>query len=302
MNKTDVYQMVTDRIVDRLAQGEVPWVNTRTKPLLSARSATTGKRYRGINAILLSNSYFASVFWTTYKTAQAMNGHVKKGEHSNLCVFFKRFETKEVVVDKRTGEEHNKIVPLLRYYGVFNLEQCEGIADPLLDLVSITDPVSKADEVIAGYVGKPEIVFGSSGKACYIPAFDKVIMPQQSSFTSVAQFYRTYFHELIHSTGNSSRLNRFDGKTPELGEELVMEELVAEMGSAMLLAECGIFEECVEKNASYCQHWISQLKADSKLVVKAAGKAQRAVDHILGRTCEDAGHVETEAPQLAAAA
>jgi antirestriction protein ArdC len=127
-------------------------------------------------------------------------------------------------------------------------------------------------------------------------------MPQQSSFTSSAQFYRTYFHELVHASGHSSRLNRFstDSAQHDFDGTRGLEELVAEMGSAMLLAECGIFEECVEKNTSYCQHWISELKVDPKLIVKAAGKAQRAVDRILGRQWDQSS--EHSEPSVALAA
>jgi antirestriction protein ArdC len=282
MDKLDVYKIVTAKIIDRLEQGECPWVNTRTKPLQWARSATTGQVYRGINALLLSNSSYASAFWATYKTVESMKGHVKKGEHSSYCVFWKQYETKETVINKRTGEEEHKSVPVLRFYGVFNLEQTEGVTDPLLDVVNITDPIAKADEIIANYANGPRVVFGSSGRAFYSVADDKVVMPQQSSFSSSAQFYRCYFHEQIHGTGSEGRLNRFSGQD-EVEATRGFEELVAEIGSAMLLAECGIFEECAEKNASYCQHWITELKADSRLIIRAAGKAQRAVDHILGR-------------------
>jgi antirestriction protein ArdC len=281
--KTNVYQIVTDRIIDRLALGEVPWINTRTKPLLSARSATTGKQYRGINAFLLSNTaQSTSAYWITYKTAAAMKGQVKKGSKSELCVFWKRLKFEDP--DAQPGEisSRSKEIPMIRYYNVFNLAQVEGIADPLLDAVDIPDPIAKADELIAGFAGKPEVIFGSAGKAFYSPALDQVVMPQQSSFSSSAQFYRTYFHELVHATGAKSRLDRFDA-TPSEGADYGLEELVAEMGAAMLLAECGIFEETFEKNASYCQHWINALKGDSKLIVKAAGKAQKAVDLILGR-------------------
>ena len=137
---------------------------------------------------------------------------MKKGEHSSLCVFWKRLESKETTIDKRTGEETHKSIPMLKYYNVFNLEQTEGVADPLLDAVDIPDPIAKADQVIAEFVGKPQVVFGSSGKACYNVGLDKVILPQQSSFSSSAQFYRTYFHELVHSTGHASRLNRFSNR------------------------------------------------------------------------------------------
>jgi antirestriction protein ArdC len=125
---------------------------------------------------------------------------------------------------------------------------------------------------------------------------------RKSAFTSSAQFYRTFFHELVHSTGHPWRLNRFAPGSGFETEERGLEELVAEMGAAMLLAECGIFEDCAEKNASYCQHWFNQLKADPKLIVKAAGKAQRAVDLILGRQSDQADSKPEHCETLAMAA
>jgi antirestriction protein ArdC len=285
MSKTtspDVYSYVTERIIARLEQGQVPWVNTMAKPLLMARSATTGKIYRGINTFLLGSSPFGSAFWTTYKTAQSMGGIVKHGEKSSLCVFWKRYETKEV--DEETGKR--KVVPMLKYFNVFNLDQCEGVKDPLLDEVNIPDPIAKADEVIEAFTGKPAVTFGSCNRAFYVPSEDRIVMPQQTAFKNPADMYRTYFHELIHSTGHASRLNRFVGEKVDM-TGYGMEELVAELGAAILMAECGIFEDTAEKAASYCQHWITELKGDSKLIVRAAGKAQKAVDLILGRKYEN---------------
>jgi antirestriction protein ArdC len=281
MNRADVYEYVSSRMIERLEQGEIPWVNTRAKPLLCARSFTTGKQYKGINAFLLTMANGASPFWATFNTVKQAGGTVKKGSRSSIAVFWKLMESKEV--DSESGEK--KHYPVLRYYNVFSLDSCEGLTDPLLDEVNIADPIAAAEAIIAGYTDKPTIDFGQSGRAFYSTAEDRIVMPQRSHFTSASAFYRTCFHEMVHSSGAKEKLNRWSElETHNFGrEEYGFEELVAELGAAMLLAHAGLYEDMEEKSASYLSNWKHALQADSKLIVKAAGAAQKAVDLILGR-------------------
>ena len=280
MNRNDVYEYVTQRLIERLEQGEIPWVNTRAKPLLCARSFTTGKQYKGVSAFLLTMANGASPFWATFNTIKQAGGNVKKGSRSQIAVFWKIMESKEV--DSESGEK--KHYPVLRYYNVFNLDSVEGVECPLLDEVNIADPIAAAEAIIAGYADKPAINFGQSGRAFYSPAEDRVVMPQRSHFTSAAAYYRTYFHELSHSVGAKSRLNRWSElETHNFGnDERGLEELTAELAAAMLLAHAGLYEDMEEKSASYLSNWKHALQADSKLIVKAAGAAQKTVDFILG--------------------
>jgi antirestriction protein ArdC len=279
MSRADVYEYVSSRMIERLEQGEIPWVNTRAKPLLCARSYTTGKQYRGINAFLLTMANGASPFWATFQTVKEAGGNVKKGSKSRIAVFWKLMESKEV--DSESGEK--KHYPVLRYYNVFNLDSCEGLTDPLLDEVNIADPIEAAESIIAGYTNKPAINFGQSGRAFYSPAEDRIVMPQRSHFVSASAYYRTFFHEILHSSGAKGRLNRWSElDTQKFGrEEYGFEELTAELGAAMVLAHAGLYEDMKEKSASYLSNWKQALQADSKLIVKAAGAAQKAVDWIL---------------------
>ena len=281
MNRNDVYEYVSSRMIERLEQGEIPWINTRAKPLLCARSFTTGKQYKGKNAFLLTMANGASPFWATFATVKAAGGTVKKGSKSQIAVFWKLMESKEV--DSESGEK--KHYPVLRYYNVFSLDNVEGVKCPLLDEINISDPIEAAESIIAGYTDKPAINFGQSGRAFYSPAEDRIVMPQRSHFNSAAAYYRTFFHEISHSVGAKSRLNRWSElDTQNFGrEEYGFEELVGELAAAMLLAHAGLYEDMEEKSASYLSNWKHALQADSKLIVKAAGAAQRAVDYILGR-------------------
>lgn len=284
MNRNDVYEYVSSRMIERLEQEEIPWVNTRAKPLLCARSFTTGKQYKGINAFLLTMANGASPFWATFNTVKQAGGNVKKGSKSQIAVFWKLLESKEV--DNESGEK--KHYPVLRYYNVFNLDSVEGVKCPLLDEVNIADPIEAAESIIAGYTDKPAITFGQSGRAFYSTAEDRIVMPQRSHFISASAFYRTQFHEIIHSTGAKGKLNRWsEMDTHNFGrEEYGFEELVGELGAAMLLAHAGLYEEMEEKSASYLSNWKQALQADSKLIVRAAGAAQKAVDWILNTHAE----------------
>ena len=130
----------------------------------------------------------------------------------------------------------------------------------------------------------PKLVIDSMTKAYYSPAGDFVHMTEHSACVSGCQYYETLLHELVHSTGHKSRLDRFeeDGCNHHFGSKsYAQEELVAEMGAAMLCEEVGIFQQIEENSAAYIASWLDKLANDKTLVVKAAGKAQKAADYIL---------------------
>lgn len=275
-----VYQYVTERITARLNEGEIPWLNTRSKPLMAARNMVSAKPYSGCNFWLLNfAATAASPFYLTFNQIKANKGSLKKGSKSSMIIFWKRVEKKNEVDEFG----NKKTFGMLKYYLVFNVGDCEGIKDPLLDEKPIADPIAAAEAIIANMPGKPEIDYSSNVRACYQPANDKIVMPQASGFTSKEQYYRTFFHELAHSTGHTSRVNRFGDGTDHLGDQSAygFEELVAELTASYLCAQAGIFEETSEKNAGYCQAWMSSLGQDPKLFVRAATAAQKAADYIL---------------------
>ncbi len=296
--KTDAYQIVTDRIIAKLEAGTIPWKHFASSPLAEPRNLVSKKPYRGINHFLLSGSKYGSEFWLTYKQAQDLGGHVKKGEKAEFVVFWKFLD----VEDKETGER--KQIPFLRHYCVFNAQQCEGIDyTKLIEPVErISDPIAAAEAIVTNMPNRPRMVIDQTPKAYYSPSEDFVHMTERSACVSDSAFYSTEFHELVHSTGHTSRLNRFqqDACNHHFGSKSYAgEELVAEMGAAMLCAESGIFQETEENSAAYITNWLTKLANDNKLVVHAAGKAQKAADFILNRAEQQ--HPEPQA-QLAAAA
>jgi antirestriction protein ArdC len=135
---------------------------------------------------------------------------------------------------------------------------------------------------------KPEIRHGG-GRACYLPSVDRVEMPRAETFRSGQDYYSVLFHELTHSTGHASRLDRkgvgsSDGEWSSFGSTpYAREELVAEMGAAFLAGHAGIVERTIDNSAAYVASWLQRLKEDTKLVVQAAAQAQKAADFILGK-------------------
>ncbi len=249
------------------------------------KSLSTGKNYRGINVFLLAMTSWAhgyeSDYWATFNQVTKNHGTVKRGEKSTLVVFWKQAATK----DKESGEEIT--IPVLRHYNVFNAEQCEGVVSPdQTDMrieVEPFVPIERAEAIVEGYVGGPEVTWGGSA-AVYLPQIDLVRIPSPKAFRSGESYYATLFHELAHSTGHSSRLKRgLDERIAPFGSaDYSKEELVAEMGSAFLCAAAGISPPTIEQSAAYIDGWRKKLKDDKKLVVQAAGQGQRAVDRILG--------------------
>jgi antirestriction protein ArdC len=277
--KLDVYEIVTDRIIDLLEQGVVPW----HKPWAGGSNQlptnlVSKKAYRGVNVWLLSCSGYASPYWVSYKQATELGGQVRKGEKSTLVVYWKMFEN----IDKATGEK--KTIPMLRYYNVFNVSQCDGISVPDTDTQPKIDfnPIEEAEKIVASMTKLPKITHVEQ-QAYYNRSTDHVNMPQKETFQGEAEYYSTLFHELTHSTGHESRLGRFQNVVSKFGDSnYAKEELVAEMGASFLCATAGIVERTLDNSAAYIANWLTKLKNDKKLVVSAAGKAHTACDYILG--------------------
>lgn len=286
MSLFDLYQTVTDQIIAMLEAGVVPW----RSPILGRSKAghpknmNTGKPYRGVNVFLLAFTAYAkgygSSYWLTFNQAKDRGGNVRKGEKSSMVVFWKQYDT----TDKDTGEAVR--VPVLRYYNVFNAEQIEGIEIP--DAVKFEpiafSPIDEAEKITNGFQGGPAVTHDGGQQAFYRPATDSVHLPEKTRFASVEEYYSTLFHELSHSTGHSSRLDRtIDSNPKPFGSaDYGKEELIAEMSAAFLCSHAGIQPAVIGNQAAYVGGWLKQIKADKKLVISAAGQAQRAADWICG--------------------
>ena len=275
--KNDVYQIVTDRIISLLESGTVPWHRPWRAANQWAQNLVSRQPYRGINQFVLNAAKYPSPFWLTFRQVHLLGGSVKKGERSFPVVFWKRF--------KEEGNEEAKPIPFLRYYSVFNVAQCEGInvpAIPTVDPAPKFQRIEKCEQIIADMPKRPSINHHGRG-ACYSPSHDEIGIPDPEAFESIEAYYSTLFHELTHSTGHLSRLNRKE--VTEAGrfgtDPYSREELVAEMGAAFLCGNCEIENKTVDQSAAYIQSWLAKLKDDRRLVVHAAAQAQKACDFIL---------------------
>lgn len=289
---TDVYSIITERIVHLLDQGVVPWQKPWQSGEQMPQNLVSRKPYRGVNVFLLHAMSYGSPFWVTFKQAQELGGTVKRGEKACPVVFWKWLEVED---------EHRKKqrVPFLRYYSVFNVVQCDGITTPSIDGPKREhNPIESAEQIVAAMPKRPAIQHGGA-RACYWPSFDRVDLPKAETFRTAQDFYNVLFHELTHATGHDSRLKRkgvsgSDGEWSAFGSTpYAREELVAEMGAAFLCGQAGIVERTIENSASYVASWLERLRHDVRLVVTAAAQAQKAADFILG--VQHTG--ETEAAQ-----
>jgi antirestriction protein ArdC len=305
--KPNIYQIVTDRIIHSLKAGVIPWEKPWKTPHFHGgpfpRNFRTGKPYRGVNVLLLWSSPYSSPFWLTFKQAQELKGTVRKGEKGTQIVFYKQLHNRRN--DERATDENKKRAPfVLCYYTVFNVEQCDGLTLPQIDQPGTTNEIETdetCEAIVTEWVNRPALHLTSEHeyRAYYSQSTDSVHMPARSRFVDAPHFYSTLFHELVHSTGHESRLNRTFGAG--FGDELYSkEELIAEMGAAFLCAIAGIANEHTDRNTTaYIQNWISQLQEDNRLIVQAAANAQRAVDSILGTTFESGGETEEREEEAA---
>ncbi len=273
-----VYDIVTDQVLRLLESGTVPWHQPWSGGG-APRNLASGKAYRGINPFLLASTGFASPYWLSYKQAQARGGNVRKGEKSTLVVFWKLWDREST---DASGETSTKRLPILRYYRVFNAEQCDGINAPALEAIDF-EPIARCESVVAAMPKPPTLTHGEP-RAYYRPLTDTVNMPDRERFNSPPEYYSTLFHELTHATGHVSRLGRkgIEDIQPFGSSDYSREELVAEMGAAFLCGHCSIESATLDNSAAYINGWLRQLRNDPMLVVQAAGLAQRAADCILG--------------------
>ena len=261
-----------------MENGIIPW----EKPWIAcgkAVSHATGKAYSLLNQMLLGRPGE----YLTFKQCQEAGGRVRKGEKSHMVVFWKWIETE----DEETGEK--KEVPFLRYYNVFHIDQCEGITAKYTTETTFPEGASTvevAQEIIDDYLSREgvKITHSEGDRAFYRPSTDEIILPLRKQFVSTAEYYSTVYHELAHSTGHVSRLNRLDRVVAFGSDVYSKEELVAEIGAATLVNHVGLeTTTSFRNNAAYIQNWLSVLRGDKRFIISAAGKAEKAVNLILNQ-------------------
>ncbi len=277
-----VYEMVTDRIIDQLENGVIPWEKPWTGVRSGAFNRVSKKSYSLLNQMILKHDGE----YATFKQWSDLGGHVRKGEKSEIVCFWKIQPIEE---EKEDGTKEVKQIPLLRYYNVFHISQVDGIEPLPKEELHDIEPIEKADQILNDYWTKEHIKVEhiKGNKAFYLPTLDMIRLPLFEQFTSNNEYYSTAFHESVHSTMKESRCNRAEERKSKLvafgSEEYSKEELVAELGSATILNMIGIETSKSFRNSSaYIQNWLSVLKNDVKFIVSASSKAEKAVKYILG--------------------
>lgn len=278
----NVYELVTNRIIEQLENNIIPWEKPWSGTIDGAFNRISKKPYSILNQMLLKyDGEYAS-----FKQWKDLGGHIRKGEKSEIVVFWKMYPIKEKQDD---GTETIKTIPLLKYINVFHISQVDGV-EPLKQKVTHDiEPIDKAEKILNDYWNRENITIEhvKGDKAFYSPMFDKIQLPLFEQFKQSEEYYSTAFHESIHSTMKTSRCNRQEdrkGKVVSFGsEEYSKEELVAEVGSAQLMNIVGIeTTKSFRNSTAYIQSWLKVLRNDNKFIVSASSKAEKAVNYILG--------------------
>jgi antirestriction protein ArdC len=269
-SKQSIAQVITDNIIKALESGVAPWVKPWHSNGVDAPYNPVAKRYyNGINFIQLSMMPASTNYWVTYKQAQSVGAQVRKGSVGVPVVYFSPLE----VTDKVTGDA--KKIPMLKTYTVFNADQVEGLELPAPAERNEIDQIAACEQFITEQ--NALIKFGGN-RAFYTRDMDYIQVPDRTQFKSSADYYATLLHEITHWTGHASRLNREFGK--RFGDQAyAFEELVAELGSAMLCAHLKIDGQL--QHASYIANWLEVLKSDSKNILKAGALAQKVLDYTI---------------------
>ncbi len=284
--KTDIYAKITDQIIAELEKGvrpwHKPWAAGHVAGPVSRPLRSNGKPYSGINVIMLwatamERGYSAPI-WMTFKQAQELGAHVRKGEKGALVVYASTFSKTEA---NESGEQVERDIPFLKGYSVFNVEQIDGLP---AHYTATHAPRLNEDERIE----RAEAFFAATGanivhggtKACYIPRTDNVHMPCFDYFRDAGAYYATLAHELTHWTRHETRLVRDFGQKRFGDNAYAMEELVAELGAAFLCADLELEPQIRDDHAPYIAGWLEALKGDKRAIFTAASYAQKAADFL----------------------
>jgi len=278
MKNFDIYETVTNLIIERLENGVIPWAMPWKTSDFIPCNLISKRPYRGFNFWYLLSFNFERPYFLTFNQVKNLGASIKKGSKSFMVIFWKILEV------QKDGETEK--IPMLRYYRVFHIDDVEGIDTKKIpaDISHVHDfkSINSCKQIIESWKDAPIIRHGKK-RACYIPLLDEVHMPDAKYFFKDEEYYSTLFHEALHSTGHRKRLNRHQRfSNLNFGsKDYSQEELVAEMGAAYLCGVSGIENVTIENSAAYIKGWLTKLKSDKKLIVSVASMAQHAVDYIL---------------------
>jgi antirestriction protein ArdC len=286
--KEDIYDRITNRIIDSLETGVRPWLKPWnadhaagkiTRPLRH-----NGQPYSGINVFMLwmeaEASGYSAPIWMTFRQALELGGHVRKGEKGATVVYANSIT--KTAQDEATGEDSEQKIPYMKGYTVFNVEQIDEL--PAHYYARAAQPNLTPQERIApveSFLAQTGADLSHGGnQAFYMPSQDRIQMPPFEFFRDPESYYATLLHETVHWTKHPKRLDREFGRKRWGDEGYAMEELVAEIGAAFLSADLGITPDMRDDHASYIASWLKVLKNDKRAIFTAASHAQRAATYL----------------------
>lgn len=275
----NVYDLVTERIIEQLEKNIVPWHKPWTGTHDGAYNRISNKPYSLINQMLLSHSGE----YASFKQWNELGGKIKKGAISEIVVFWKIQPFEE---EQEDGTKVIKQIPILRYYNVFHISQVDGVEPKERTKFTELEPIEEAERIKEEYKEREHIniIETVTNKAFYSPTGDYIQIPCKEQYSAIEEFYSTLFHEMIHSTGHKTRLDRLEtGSNAHFGSESYSkEELCAELGSASILNILGIeTPKTFNNSTAYIQSWLRVLRNDNRFIISASSRAEKAVKYIL---------------------
>lgn len=280
--KFDIYEFINEQVVKQLEKGVLPWRKPWKVAIVEGQQYTiphnyaTKRPYTGVNAFLLALTPYRTPMFLTFNQVKELGGMVKAGAASLPIVFWKPIKVKG-----EKSKEEDKLV--LRYYRVFNIE------DTTLP-VEINDPeqqpepvvIDSCQRIVDQMPNRPRVVNNDPARCYYTPFLDVVNMAPAQNFKKAADYYSVLFHELIHATGHSSRLNRAEiTEMSSFGSQTYSkEELTAELGAAYLCGVTGISAITIDNSTAYISGWLNKLWGDKRFFFEAAQKAQKAANYV----------------------
>jgi len=281
--KRDLYAEVSARIVAELEAGAAPWIKpwSATPGANTPCNAVTNRPYSGCNVVLLwmaKAAGYRTPRFLTFKQATGLGGHVRKGERGTKVYFVKQLQVRDQRAD---DSSETRLIPMMREYTVFNVDQCENLPDTVRSGKPMrTRNPDTRDELADAFLHSTGAdIREGSGEAYFVPSRDFISIPAFAGFKSADHFYNVAFHELTHWAGHKSRLDR-DLKDRFGSRNYAAEELIAELGAAFLCAEFA-FDGDV-RNAGYIASWIELLKADKRAFFTACSQASKAAEYLRG--------------------
>ena len=308
--KSSAYEKLTpqrkqlvDQVLANLEKGNLFW----TQGWVAAgapESAVTGKKYRGINNLYLSLVAMAENYgdnrWATFRQMEEKGWTFKKdeeghtlGKGKSVSVEYYEMRDKETkrrfdrsVLDGMTFDEQREYMDknvywLRKFYRVFNCSLMDGVPAKEMPMIDVNDRIEKAEAILDYWnANESKIVYGGS-QAFYRPSTDEVHLPEREKFKSTQSFYDTAFHEIGHSTGHETRLNR-DLSGGFGSQSYAMEELRAEIASIFMAQDLGIepSEDRLQNNAAYIQSWKDEIKENPNALFTAIADADKIARYV----------------------